>query len=99
MALLSIEIGILSGVACATNMEFDCALDFYEKAETEAKNLNFMTKVEEIQTLIQQLREERLRAAEQITPNRSLSDSHKLNEYISNVQKIVRTCHEGRESV
>ena len=52
MDLYTLEIGILNGVACVANMEYDCALAHYEESEAEAKKLGFSGKVAEIQDLI-----------------------------------------------
>lgn len=98
MPLPALEIGILNGLACQTNMEFDNSLDYFQQCEVEAKRLGLTTKVGEIQDLIKHLRERRKQAAEQTKPELSLKDSHKLAEYVDNVQKLIRTYDEGRRA-
>jgi hypothetical protein len=98
MPLPALEIGILNGLACQTNMQFDNSLDYFQQCEAEAKRLGLTTKVEEIQDLIKHLRERRKQAAEQTKPELSLKDSHKLAAYVNNVQKLIRTYDKGRRA-
>ena len=44
--------------------------------------------------MIEDLRENRLRAAEQASPEASLTDSKRLTEYIENVHKLMQASSE-----
>lgn len=96
MPLQALEISILKALSHSANIDYDGAIEILEDAMDDAETLRLDRKVSEIQKLLDEVRLNRKRALKLVDPELSWNPS-KIGEYLSSVQKLMRTYGEERE--
>ncbi len=96
MPLQALEMSILKALSHSANVDYDGAIEILEDAIDDAKTLGLDRKVSEIQKLLDEVRENRMRALKLVDPELSWNPS-KVGEYLSSAQKLMRSYGEERD--
>ncbi|MHA2369516.1 MAG: tetratricopeptide repeat protein [Candidatus Hodarchaeales archaeon] len=96
MPLQALEISILKALSHSANVDYDGAIEILEDAMGDAKTLGLDRKVSEIQKLLDEVRQNRMRALKLVDPELSWNPS-KVGEYLNSAQKLMRSYGEERD--